>query len=129
MILVDTSVWIDHLRTGDAQLSERLNDGRVLIHPFVLGELACGNLGNRETVLSLLKNLPTAPLASDDEVLFFIDRNQLMGKGIGYIDVHILAAVSLANSGRLWTRDKRLHAVAMTLGLSHDVATKPDAVE
>jgi predicted nucleic acid-binding protein len=129
MILVDTSVWIDHLRTGDAQLSERLNDGRVLIHPFVLGELACGNLGNRETVLSLLENLPTAPLASDDEVLFFIESNKLMGKGIGYIDVHILASVSLTNAGRLWTRDKRLHAVAMSLGVSCDAAIKPYAVE
>jgi predicted nucleic acid-binding protein len=83
MILVDTSVWVDHLRAGDEDLSTLLNNSQVLMHPFVLGELACGNLRNREMVLRLLKDLPHAALATDDEVLFFIERHALMGRGIG----------------------------------------------
>ena len=122
MILVDSSVWIDHLRTGESALVELLNTGRVLAHPFVIGELACGNLKNRTAVLSLLQDLPAAPVATDDEVLFFIERHSLMGRGIGYIDAHLLAAVSLAGTGCVWTRDKRLNAVAKSLYLACETA-------
>jgi len=115
MILVDTSVWIDHLRTGDPTLTELLNASRVLMHPFVLGELACGNLRNRNEVLGLLRDLPRMTVATDDEVRFLIERQGLMGRGIGYVDAHLLAAVALANSARLWTRDKRLHEAAELL--------------
>ena len=119
MILVDTSVWIDHLRTGDAELEVLLNGSRVLMHPFVLGELACGNLHNREEVLALFKDLPQAAVATDDEVLFFIERRVLMGRGIGYVDAHLLAAVALTGSMQLWTRDKRLCMVADSLALAY----------
>lgn len=120
MILVDTSVWVDHLRSGDDALAALLNAAGVLMHPFVLGELACGNLRNRQEVLGLLKDLPQATAARDDEVLFFIERRALMGRGIGYVDAHLLAAVSLDGSARLWTRDKRLQAVAQGLGLAYE---------
>lgn len=120
MILVDTSVWIDHLRAGDAYLAALLTGSRVLMHPFVLGELACGNLHNREQVLALLKALPKASVASDDEVLFFIERHAPMGRGIGYVDAHLLAAVTLSDMARLWTRDKRLRMVANSLALAHE---------
>jgi predicted nucleic acid-binding protein len=119
MILVDTSVWVDHLRGGDAVLGERLNHSQVQMHPFVLGELACGNLHNRGEVLRLLKALPQAIVASDEEVLFFIQRNALMGQGIGYVDAHLLAAVALGGSAQLWTRDKRLRSVAKALNLAY----------
>jgi predicted nucleic acid-binding protein len=118
MILVDTSIWIDHLRIGESRLAELLNGSKVLAHPFVIGELACGNLKNRNTVLALLQALPAAPLATDDEVLFYINRNGLMGKGIGYIDAHLLASVSLAGDAQLWTRDKRLGAMATLLDMA-----------
>jgi predicted nucleic acid-binding protein len=123
MILVDSSIWIDHLRTGEPALAALLNAGRVLTHPFVVGELACGNLKNRKGVLSLLQDLPAAPVATDEEVLFFIDRRGLMGKGIGYVDAHLLAAVSMTGTGRLWTRDKRLGAVAGSIGLAFKMAS------
>lgn len=119
MILVDISVWVDHLRAGDAALGALLNRSQVLMHPFVLGELACGNLRNRDEVLRLLKDLPQAPVASDEEVLFFVERNALMGRGIGYVDAHLLAAVTLGGSMHLWTRDKRLRSVAESLELAH----------
>lgn len=118
MILVDTSVWIDHLRCGDENLTMLLNRSQVLVHPFVLGELACGNLANRGEVLGLLKALPRVPVATDDEVQIYIERQTLMGRGIGYIDVHLLAAVALEGTARLWTRDKRLQAVADALSLA-----------
>lgn len=120
MILVDTSVWIDHLRAGDDGLIALLNSSQVLMHSYVLGELACGNLRNRREVLALLRDLPRAVVATDDEVLFFIEQRSLMGRGIGYIDACLLAATSLANSARLWTRDKRLAAVAHELELAHE---------
>ena len=118
MILVDASVWIDHLRTGDDELVQQLNNNSVLMHPFVLGELACGNLNKRREVLTLFKGLPGSPVATDDEVLFFIEQHKLMGRGIGYIDTHLLAAVALKSSARLWTRDKRLRAVGDSLSLT-----------
>jgi predicted nucleic acid-binding protein len=119
MILVDTSVWIDHLRQGDPDLVRALEAGEVLAHPFVVGELACGNLKNRTDFLRLLRTLPQAPVATDAEALAFIDGRALMGRGIGYLDVHLLAAVALAGTATLWTRDKRLAAVAQELGLSY----------
>ena len=119
MILVDTSVWVDHLRSGDDDLVTLLNTSQVLIHPFVLGELACGNLQNRSEVLALLRDLPRISVASDDEVVFFIERHVLMGKGIGYVDAHLLASLTLDGISRLWTRDRRLHGVAETLGLAY----------
>ena len=120
MILVDTSVWIDHLRAGDDAVVELLNSSRVLMHPFILGELACGNLRNRGKVLALLKDLPRVTVATDDEVLFYIERQALMGRGIGYVDAHLLAAVALAGSVRLWTRDKRLRTMADSLALAYE---------
>lgn len=117
MILVDTSVWIDHLRKGMPALAAALNEGRVLMHPFVLGELACGNLKDRVDVLQLLQELPKAPNATDTEALSFIEQRKLMGKGIGYIDVHLLASTALTGTARLWTKDQRLAAVAVKLDL------------
>jgi len=118
MILVDTSVWIDHLRKGNARLSSLLSNAVVLIHPFVIGELACGNLNDRSRILNLLGDLPASRVADDREVLFFIERNDLMGRGIGYIDAHLLASVSLTNGARLWTVDRRLNDVAGQLGVA-----------
>jgi predicted nucleic acid-binding protein len=123
VILADTSVWIDHLRAGVSTLVDALEQGGVLVHPFVLGELACGNLRNRREVLELLGNLPHAPTATDAEAREFIERRSLMGRGIGYIDVHLLAAVALAGSARLWTRDRRLATVAAELRLDFAEAT------
>lgn len=119
MVLVDTSVWIDHLRKGDAALRAALQAGQVLMHPFVIGELACGNLNNRAGLLALLRDLPSAPVATDTEALGFLDRHALMGRGIGYLDVHLLASTALANPARLWTRDKRLAKVAGYLNLTY----------
>ena len=122
MILVDTSVWVDHLRAGDETLAAMLNASQVLMHPFVLGELACGNLRQREALLGLLRDLPKVTVAHDDEVLPFIERRALMGRGIGYVDAHLLAAVALDGSARLWTRDRRLHTVAEALGSAYGTA-------
>jgi predicted nucleic acid-binding protein len=118
VILVDTSVWIDYLRSGDLLLVAALEGGRVMMHPFVLGELACGNLANRSEVLELLGNLPAAPTATDPEAVDFIERRSLMGRGVGYIDVHLLASIALSGDGRLWTRDRRLAAAATDLELA-----------
>ena len=117
-MLVDTSVWIDHLRHGDAALTAALEAGQVWMHSFVLGELACGNLRSRVEVLGLLQALPPMPVSTDKEVLFFIDQHELMGRGIGYIDVHLLASARMGGT-QLWTRDKRLHTVVAELGLAH----------
>ncbi|MBM5823695.1 MAG: type II toxin-antitoxin system VapC family toxin [Cyanobacteria bacterium K_Offshore_surface_m2_011] len=116
MILVDTSVWVDHLRSGLPRLATRLQDGEVLIHPWVIGELACGHLRHRGQVLGLLQGLPAAMVARDEEVLLLIEREQLMGRGIGYVDVHLLASARLSRC-RLWTQDRRLAAVAEEQGL------------
>ena len=117
-MLADTSVWIDHFRQGDARLKAALEAGTVWMHPFVLGEIACGNLASRARILALLHSLPALPAATDKEALYFIDRHKLMGCGIGYIDVHLLAAASLADVP-IWTKDKRLHALATELGLAY----------
>ncbi len=120
MILVDTSIWIDHLRSGDIQLADLLAGGQVLAHPFVVGELACGNLRNRDEILKLLNDLPQSPVATSEEVLSFIENHQLMGLGVGYIDIHLLAATSLAENARLWTGDKRLKKVTREMNLAFD---------
>ncbi len=107
MVLVDTSIWVEHLRYGNARLIEFLDEGRVMIHPFVIGELACGNIKNRVEILALLHTLPTSSVADIEEIIIFIDNNRLMEKGLGYIDVHMLASAILSNSC-LWTKDKPL---------------------
>lgn len=119
MILVDTSVWVDHLRNSNSGLATLLQQSRVLIHPFVVGELVLGNLQQRRGVLQALRGLPAATVATDDEVLGLIDRHALHGTGIGYIDAHLLACARLSAGGRLWTFDKRLQAAAKALAVSH----------
>ncbi len=121
MILADTSIWVDHLRAGEPGLVSLLNDNRILVHPMVIGELACGNLPNRDVVLGLLGEMPAIPVATDEEVLFFIEQRRVMGRGIGYVDAHLLAAATLAQSVRFWTRDQRLLAVAGDLGLAYEL--------
>lgn len=119
MILVDTSVWVDHLRRGDPGLVDLLERSAVAMHPFVIVEIACGDLRDRESVLELLQDLPAAVVADSDEVLQFIDRHVLHGKGIGYVDVHLLASVALTEGASVWTRDMKLHRVAATLGCAY----------
>lgn len=114
MVLVDTSVWVEHLKSGTTGLESFLNDGQVVSHPFIIGELACGNLKNRMQILSLLDTLPSAQLADHEEVMLFMETNWLMGKGLGYIDIHLLASAVLTNV-RLWTFDKRLSKAAAML--------------
>ncbi|WP_332774241.1 type II toxin-antitoxin system VapC family toxin [Phenylobacterium sp.] len=118
MILVDTSVWVDHLRSGDPDLAGRLEAGEVLSHPFVIGELALGALAQRATVLEALRNLPQATPATDEEVLDFIRAEALHGLGVGYVDAHLLASARLTRDARLWTRDRRLQDIAARLGVA-----------
>jgi predicted nucleic acid-binding protein len=118
VILVDTSIWVDHLWVGDERLAALLDGGEVLAHPFIIGELALGNLRRRYVVLSDLFRLPQADVASNDEVLQLIDRETLFDRGIGYVDAHLLAATRLTTDTRLWTRDRTLNAVAAQLGLA-----------
>jgi predicted nucleic acid-binding protein len=120
VILVDTSIWVDHLRAGDTVLTGLLSTNMVLAHPFVVGELALGNLRQRKVILDALMDLPRASIATDAEVLHFIDRHALFGRGIGYVDAHLLAGVRLTTGAALWTRDKRLHGVAARLGLAFE---------
>lgn len=117
MILVDTSVWVSHLRKSEQRLAALLTEGSVLVHPFVIGEIACGNLKNRSTVLTNLQELPLALIASQSEVLQLIERHRLWGRGIGWIDAHLLASALLTGC-RFWTADRRLEAIARQLGLS-----------
>jgi predicted nucleic acid-binding protein len=116
MILVDTSVWVDHFRNGNAQLKAWLNNNEVVVHPFVIGELACGSLRNRSEILNLLSELPEATVAQHDEVLTFIENNRLYGTGIGWIDAHLVASALLSKS-KLMTLDKPLLKIASILGL------------
>jgi len=119
MILVDTSVWIDHLRHGDRMLARELEEGNVVVHPFVIGEVACGLLSTRDETLSLMQELPAAPVADHREALSFIERHALAGRGLGYIDVHLLASVALGDRITLWTRDRRLRDAATRLNLAY----------
>jgi predicted nucleic acid-binding protein len=116
LILVDTSVWIDHLRSGDSFLAKLLDAGRVLTHPFVIGEVALGHLRQRDIILATLSDLPRAEIAQESEVLRFIHQQSLFGRGIGYIDAHLLTAVRLTPETELWTKDNRLRQVAHELG-------------
>ncbi len=118
MILVDSSVWIDHLRGNCAKLAGLLDGGSVLTHPFIIGELAMGSLRQRDVILNALQDLPQAVVAGDGETLAYIDRQKLFGLGIGYVDAHLLASVRLTPGGSLWTRDKRLHEIAKRSGLA-----------
>jgi len=118
MILVDTSIWIDHLRAADERLAGWLGEGQVLAHPFVIGELALGNLHNREVVLQALQDLPQTCVATELEVLRFINEKKLFGVGIDYLDTHLLAAVFLTPGAKLWTRDKHLLAAGTRLGIA-----------
>jgi predicted nucleic acid-binding protein len=114
----DTSVWIDHLRVGDDRLAALLVDGSILTHPFVIGEIALGHLRQRDAVLAALEGLARVEIATDAEVLRFIESHALFGRGVGYLDVHLLAATKLTPGARLWTKDKRLRSVAEELGLA-----------
>jgi predicted nucleic acid-binding protein len=116
MVLVDTSVWVAHLKEGKIRLQRLLNDGDVICHPFIIGELACGNLKNRPEILSLLQSLPTATSVEHEEVIQFIENYRLMGKGLGYIDIHLLASALLSKVS-LWTFDKKLNDAASKLGV------------
>ncbi len=118
MILVDTSVWIDHLRRRDEVLVELLGEGKVLAHPFVIGELALGSLHQRASILGWLRRLPSASVARDNEVMLLIEQQPLFGLGIGYVDAHLLTAARLTPDTLLWTRDKRLLAVAERLSVA-----------
>lgn len=117
MILVDTSVWIDHLRNDNFILANLLNTGQVYVHPFVTGELALGHLRNRDIILDALNNLPSIKIAKNEEVLSFIQNNKIYGMGVGYIDAHLLTSVRLTPGSLLWTKDKRLSVAAKQLKL------------
>ena len=119
MILVDTSIWVDHLRDGDAALAAVLEQGQALAHPWVTGELALGRLRDRAGVLQLLDQLPQAVTATAAELLAFVEHHKLFGIGIGYVDAQLLASARLTEDAELWTRDRRLHAVAERLGLAY----------
>jgi predicted nucleic acid-binding protein len=118
VILVDTSVWVDHLRRGDERLAALLEGGEILMHPFVIGELALGHLRQRHLIVTSLQDLPQARVATEDEVLLFIAERRLFGLGIGYVDAHLLASARLTAGATLWTRDARLLGAAGRLGLA-----------
>jgi predicted nucleic acid-binding protein len=119
-VLADTSVWVDHLRDGDATLAALLDAGLVRIHPFIIGEIALGHLTRRKTILDALSDLPRLTVATDTEALAFIEASSLAGRGIGYVDAHLLAALKLTPGILLWTRDRRLAKVAAELSLAAD---------
>ncbi len=120
MILVDTSVWISHFRENNDYLVSLLDDNKVLSHPYVIGELACGNLRNRTNILNLMNKLPSALIAEPDEIMHFIEFHRLMGRGIGYVDVCLLASARLTNA-QLWSLDKRLQQSASLLALNYEI--------
>ena len=119
-VLVDTSVWIDHLRIGDQTLSALLDQGSVLSHPWIIGELALGSLRDRADILGLLGALPKAAVATDEEVRWLIEHQALHGTGIGYVDAQILASARLTPGARIWTRDRGLAGQAARLGRRFD---------
>ena len=118
MVLVDTSIWVAHLRQGNAQLEALLNEGTVVCHPFIIGELACGIMKNRVQIISLLQSLPMAETAEHREVLQFIEHNRLAGKGLGYIDVHLLSSAILTGVP-LWTLDRKLQQSSTKLRIDY----------
>jgi predicted nucleic acid-binding protein len=120
MVLVDTSVWIEHFRKGLPRLAELLNNSDVAIHPYIIGELACGTLNNREEILDLLQTLDSTPEISLQELLRFIEMKKLQGKGIGFVGINLLAS-SLLSDCMLWTNDRKLHFIAQKMGIAHQV--------
>lgn len=118
MVLVDTSVWVSHLRDGNTEMAALLNNGRVLCHPLIVGELACGNLKDRAVILSFLKLLPMCIEAEHEEVLSFIENNRIMGKGIGCVDAQLVASSALTGVS-IWTLDKKLAQVADSLHVKY----------
>lgn len=118
MILVDSSIWIDHLRATDARLSALLVRNEAVVHPFVLGELLLGMVANRPALMETFGDLPQAKVATPDEVLVLIDRHRLYGRGIGYVDAHLIASTLLMTETRVWSRDRRLMTIAGELGIA-----------
>jgi len=118
VVIVDTSIWVIHLRQGSRHLEELLLDAQVICHPFIIGELACGKIKNRNEFLSLLQTLPMAPTVTLNELLYFIERHKLMGMGIGFVDAHLLASAQLSRIP-LWTSDRRLRAAAIKLKIAY----------
>ena len=118
MVLVDTSVWVSHFRCGEEHLKDLLEASEVLMHPFIIGELALGNFRRRDEIMTFLRALPAAEAAESDEVLEFIERNDLAGAGLGYVDVHLLAAARISKAS-LWTADRPLQVAARRLSASH----------
>jgi predicted nucleic acid-binding protein len=125
VILADTSIWTDHFRRADDGLAGYLDAREILAHPYVIGELTLGHLRERRVILRALHNLPKVEVATDREVLEFIDRQSLFGLGIGYVDVHLLASIRLTSGSRLWSRDRRLNETAQRLGLPLHVSIGP----
>jgi len=121
VILVDTSVWVDHLRSGEPMLAKALEAGDVMTHPFILGEIALGQLRQRDVILAAMDDLPRLSVAGDPEVRVFIERRRLFGTGIGYVDAHLLAAVVISPPAVLWTRDRRLRDIAAGLGVATSI--------
>ena len=117
MVLIDTSVWITHLKKGLPDLQSLLYDSGVVCHSFVIGEIACGGIKNRKEIISLLQALPDSPIVSNEEFMFFLDTHKLSDKGIGFVDVHLLASAKLSKIP-LWTEDKNLRIAAQSLSLS-----------
>jgi predicted nucleic acid-binding protein len=118
MILVDSSVWMDHIRRNDSGLIRLLETDAVLLHPFIIGEIAMGSMANRLAVIHELSKLPQIPMAQHEEVMKFVASHRLFGLGIGYIDAHLLASVRITPAALLWTRDRRLHEAANKLSLA-----------
>jgi len=118
MILPDTAIWIDHIHGKNDQLAALLRGDQVLMHPFVLGEIALGSMKHYDSILESLLTLKQAPIVSDEEVRFMIKRHKIMGTGVGYTDAHILASVTVVDGASIWTRDKRLSAVALRMGVA-----------
>jgi predicted nucleic acid-binding protein len=123
VILVDSSIWVDHLRAANTTMIRLLDNAEVLGHPFVVGELALGNLPRRVSLLRDLNDLPAAAVATHEEAMLLLEREQLHGQGVGYVDLHLLAATRLTPGARLWSRDNRVGAAAERLGLKADLPT------
>jgi predicted nucleic acid-binding protein len=118
MILADTTIWVDHFRAADPHLADLLNQDEILVHPWTIGEIACGSFANRVRAIEFLQNQPQASPASHEEVLLFLNAHSAFGRGIGYVDAHLLTA-ALAIRCKLWTRDKRMGEIAQQLNLSY----------
>lgn len=121
MIVPDTSIWIDHIHHSDPQLAELLTGRKILVHPFVVGEIALGSMKRYDAIVKSLLTLPAAPVATGEEVRFMVRRHSIMGSGIGYVDAHLLASCLLTDDAQLWTRDKRLQAVALDVGVAWEI--------